>query len=974
MAYDGSLIFDTKIDSSGFDKGASDLKTSGAKLAASIAGIFALDKMVEGVVNFGKQAVSLASDLDEVQNVVDVTFEKNAESINDFAMSASKSFGMSELSAKEYSGTIGAMLKSMGLDSDNVTLMSKKMVQLAGDMASFYNLDHETAFEKIRAGISGETEPLKQLGVNMSVANLEAFALAQGIETTYQNMTQAQQATLRYNYLLSATADAQGDFARTSDSYANQQRIASLAVETLAGNIGKELLPMVTRATSFFGGLATELATAAGESGFYGIATVIQREFPLADAAVKGLAAAFGALTIVKTVSAIMQGYMATQATLTALEQAGTIAEWAEIGALTAKQVVVGVLSGKLSLATAAQLLFNAAVSANPIMLVVTAIGALVGGYVLLSNSIKNSTAENRLFVDEINQSKAGIDDLNQSMRDSKDAYNDNINDIEKNSLGAKALAIQLIKLSKLYKGTAAEQRQMSVYTDKLNESVDGLNLTYDEHTGALSLTEDKIYDIIEAREKEALYEARLERQTELLKEQSDAEYELYKATKIYNEALEKSFLEKAAYWTEDLAGNVVRAQQAYDDATENVSIYNECISESGTLTAMASEATDEAGVSMSDFGDTAEETAERTVIAGIDITDTIDNIGLSADDATSRFDALTESGTNLFEAMSEDSDLSVKQMTANLEKNAEILKNWRKNLQIIAGKLPSDLVQALIEQGPEKMAGAVAALAAASDKDLEKLSAAYKKSGAAALNVFLAEIGLVQKEETPVGTVARKMNSDKSMETAGKNAVSGATTAMREKVASGDVERIGTNMGSEIAAGLYGAAKDIRPAGENAVNAAVRGANSKQASMKDAGENAAQGFINGLNAKRSQVIKTATDLAAAASAAFAKRLKIHSPSKLFYEYGEFTIEGYTDAIRAGVRNVTNAMGAFSGAVSRDGLAASQREIKEVNSAVSQSATNNTNVTQNIYAQKQNPSDIMKEALWQQKRAVIMGV
>lgn len=103
--------------------------------------------------------------------------------------------------------------------------MSKKLTELSADMASFYNLSNDMAFEKIRSGISGETEPLKQLGINMSVANLEAYALSQGIRTSFQNMDQASQTLLRYNYLLSVTGDAQGDFARTSNSWANQVKL-----------------------------------------------------------------------------------------------------------------------------------------------------------------------------------------------------------------------------------------------------------------------------------------------------------------------------------------------------------------------------------------------------------------------------------------------------------------------------------------------------------------------------------------------------------------------------------------------------------------------------------------------------------------------------------------------------------------------------------------------------------------------------
>lgn len=194
----------------------------------------------------GVASVKLASDLTEVQNVVDVTFgkNKNADTINDWAKNAASAFGLSELQAKKFNGTMGAMLKSMGLSDDAVLDMSTSMTGLAGDFASFYNLPIEEAFQKIRSGISGETEPLKELGINMSVANLEAYALAQGIDKSYDSMTQAEQATLRYNYLMAASADAQGDFARTNDTLANQLRIAQLEVQNLGGAIGMSLLPM----------------------------------------------------------------------------------------------------------------------------------------------------------------------------------------------------------------------------------------------------------------------------------------------------------------------------------------------------------------------------------------------------------------------------------------------------------------------------------------------------------------------------------------------------------------------------------------------------------------------------------------------------------------------------------------------------------------------------------------------------------
>ena len=206
-----------------------------------------------------KTGIDYASDLAEVQNVVDVTFGSATEAINSWSKECLAAYGMNEVSAKRYAGTIGAMLKSSGLAGDAIVDMSKDMVGLAGDMASFYNLDLETAFEKIRSGISGETEPLKQLGINMSVANLEAYALSQGITTAYNEMSQAEQVMLRYNYLMSTTADAQGDFARTQDSYANQTRLLSESWLEFTGVMAEQLLPVLPTIVSWLNNIVAFL-------------------------------------------------------------------------------------------------------------------------------------------------------------------------------------------------------------------------------------------------------------------------------------------------------------------------------------------------------------------------------------------------------------------------------------------------------------------------------------------------------------------------------------------------------------------------------------------------------------------------------------------------------------------------------------------------------------------------------------------
>lgn len=205
------------------------------------------------LIDVGKEAIQTASDIQEVQNVVDVTFGDNAAAIESWANTARSQFGLTELQAKQYTSTMGAMLKSMGIGESDVYGMSTAMAGLAADMASFYNLDFDEAFSKIRSGISGETEPLKQLGINMSVANLEAYALSQGITAAYESMSQAEQATLRYNYLMSVTADAQGDFARTSDGLANSWRQFKTSMSSVVASIGEAVLPVVNDAINAIG-------------------------------------------------------------------------------------------------------------------------------------------------------------------------------------------------------------------------------------------------------------------------------------------------------------------------------------------------------------------------------------------------------------------------------------------------------------------------------------------------------------------------------------------------------------------------------------------------------------------------------------------------------------------------------------------------------------------------------------------------
>lgn len=209
-------------------------------------------EMISAAFEFARGSIDIASSMEEVQNVVDTTFGADAGKINSWARNTAKAYGIGELAALKYAGTMGATLDGMGIGKDRLDDMSLSLVQLAGDMASFYNLDSATAFQKILSGMTGEMEPLKSLGIVMSAENLKAHALAMGIETSWSKMDTATQTLVRYDYLMNQTAKAQGDFSKTQDSYANQMRTLEMNIASLQEELGKNLLPVLTDIVSFF--------------------------------------------------------------------------------------------------------------------------------------------------------------------------------------------------------------------------------------------------------------------------------------------------------------------------------------------------------------------------------------------------------------------------------------------------------------------------------------------------------------------------------------------------------------------------------------------------------------------------------------------------------------------------------------------------------------------------------------------------
>ena len=222
-------------------------KTTGGikKALSSLTKGFTATAIVYGLIKVGKQAVQTASDLQEVQNVVEVSFGSMSAEVDKFAENALKQFGLSKLSAKQFASTFMAMSNGMGIAAEAGKNMSLNLTALAGDLASFRNVEQDVAFTALKSVFTGETETLKNFGIVMTEANLEAYALSQGITKSYNAMSQAEKVALRYSFVLNATKGAQGDFARTSNNWANQVRILKEQFKELAGIIGNGLLKVL---------------------------------------------------------------------------------------------------------------------------------------------------------------------------------------------------------------------------------------------------------------------------------------------------------------------------------------------------------------------------------------------------------------------------------------------------------------------------------------------------------------------------------------------------------------------------------------------------------------------------------------------------------------------------------------------------------------------------------------------------------
>lgn len=238
----GQIGLDLVVNQNQFKQQMAGIQGLAKKAGAALAAAFAVKKLVD----FGAACVELGSRLAEVDNVIQQAIPSMEKQVDSFAKNAIEQFGMSETAAKRFTGVFASMARGFGFSEKSAASMGMTLTGLAADVASFYDTSQDEAYTKLKSVFTGETETLKDLGIVMTQSALDSYALANGYGKVTSKMSEAEKVALRYAFVQEKLKFAQGDFARTSGSWANQVRILAEQFNALKAVIGQGLIAALT--------------------------------------------------------------------------------------------------------------------------------------------------------------------------------------------------------------------------------------------------------------------------------------------------------------------------------------------------------------------------------------------------------------------------------------------------------------------------------------------------------------------------------------------------------------------------------------------------------------------------------------------------------------------------------------------------------------------------------------------------------
>lgn len=499
-------------------KGIDNFSEKAGKIGDKMAGVGG--KMTAGitlpVIGAGVAATKMASDYEEALNKTDVAFGDSSQRVKDFADTTLDNFGIARGSTLDMAALFGDMATSMGLTTDAAADMGIELVGRAGDLASFKNIGLEQAQTALAGIFTGETESLKTLGVVMTETNLDAYALANGFGKTTKEMTEAEKVNLRFQYVMNATRNAAGDFARTSDGTANSARIFQESLKELGETFGEELLPVVTpmiqegtKLIKSFGALDSQTKrTIITIAGFAAASGPVLTGVGKMTQGVSGLAKILGSEGLLGKLKGAEGGVTKLNSGVKGL-----------IPSLGKASSSAGVLSGTVS-----GVGFGAVALAAAIPAVLTGLG------MWYQHSI-NVRDGSQAIIDKTQELMSKNDELSANLAANAEQRQTNLQNIENERVSTEGLVSQLYSLVASYGETGNAQTVLQPIIDELNGRIEGLNLSWDNETQSLSLNREEIQKNIEKRAEQI-------KQQELMDQSVQIYQDLQTAEQQYNDAV----------------------------------------------------------------------------------------------------------------------------------------------------------------------------------------------------------------------------------------------------------------------------------------------------------------------------------------------------------------------------------------------------------------------------------------------------
>lgn len=565
--------------------------------------------------------------------------------------------------------------------------------------------------------------------------------------------------------------------------------------------------------------------------------------------AIIGLMSAYGAYIVItkasnaiKASNATLTVVMASTEALTLATRANTTATVVNAGAVKLSTLAIGVMTGTIKLSTAAKVVATAATNAfgvalrflsGPIGWVTLGIGALVGAVVGIVKWFRRSTEEAKQLKADTEELGEASNKMTDSLNSTSEAYKESQKDIKATAEANQDLANRIGELAEKENKSAAEKQMLANYIDQLNGSVEGLNLAYNEEANALSMSSEELQARVDLMKEQEASIAAQERLLEISKEQSEIDQQLKEINKLKEESVR---LEEE--------GAITKSN--HKDAIADLEEQEKTLTE--TKAQLAEQQVETEAQLTSSMEAITEATKNGVSNQKIAFEDLSESQQATIESMKSTWQDYKDAATDMFDTLSDKAELSVSEMTSNLEENQRIIGEWSENIAELAERgVDEGLLNTLREAGPES-AGHVNALVNASDEELAKLSEAFAKGGDTATDALSKSLGI---EESGV------------MEAVG-HLVTDTEQSLSQQIESADFKSIGNAVPEGLAEGIKGGSKDAEGASK----------------------------------------KMSDDTTKAAKEA----LGVHSPSRVFKEIGTNVTEGLALGINQGTSNVTQAI------------------------------------------------------------------